>query len=383
VSRVVFEDVSRIHADGTRALSHLFLEVADRELLAILGPSGSGKSTALRVLAGLEPIADGVIAVDGVIVNDLPPGRRDIAMVFESETLFPYLNTFKNLAFPLEMRKAPEDEVEHRVEAEARSLWLWGIRRRMPATLSAGQRRRTSIGRALVRVPRVFVLDEPFTHVDAAHRRRLRTEVGQIVKGLGVTTIFATHDQDDAMAMGDRVAVLLAGELQQVAQPRVLYARPANAFVASFIGTPPASLVMATLRIGTNSAWLEFGDQRLGLPSPWGPLRRYADRDVVLGIRPEQLRIATGSERDLIRTSVSRVDRLGSHDIAWCALDVPAPSPPGVEPGLPDARAELAVRLTRDHPVRRGDRLDLTLEPRRVHVFDPYTGMVVQHGEPE
>src|ERR671915_228422 len=223
---VLLDDVSRVFKDGSKAVSHLTLHVRDAELMAIVGPSGCGKSTVLRLIAGLDPLGGGTISIGGRVVNNLTPGERNVAMVFEAAALYPHLTAAQNLRFGLAMRKLPDQEIRQRVEAETRVLRLGRFLDRKPKTLSAGQRQRVAVGRATVRVPDVFLLDEPLTHMDAGERIRLRTELAQLQHGLGVTAIYVTHDQSQAMAIGDRVAVMRGGRIEQIDEPRTLYARP-------------------------------------------------------------------------------------------------------------------------------------------------------------
>jgi len=380
---VLLEDVSRIHADGTVAVDHLSLHVRDHELLVLLGPSGCGKSTTLRLIAGIEPLSGGSITIGGRIVTNLAPHERDVAMVFETNSVYPHLTGGENLRFGLALRGLPEAEIDQRVQAEARVLRIRHLLGRLPKTMSAGQRQRLGLGRATVRVPTVFLLDEPLTHLDETERVRLRTELNRILHGLGVTTLYVTHDQSQAMAIGDRVAVMRAGRLEQVGTPRALYQEPANTFVATFLGSPAMNLLTGRIELEgvPGSAWIALGardrEQRLRFPGvPSGPLRGYtgSGEPLTVGIRPEHLSAAgtaTPPERRLAVTA-RRVDRLGPELLATCEL--PGPSAGG------GAAETLAVRLAARHPIRAGEQLDLAVEVGRLSYFDPRSGAALWHG---
>src|SRR5574341_105056 len=288
MAELQLEDVSRVHPDGSVAVAGLSLYVRHGELLALVGPSGSGKSTVLRLIAGLEPVTSGTISIGGRVVNDLQPHERNVAMVFEGDSLYPHLTAGDNLRFGLEMGRVPKAEIDLRVQAESRVLGVARLLGRLPRTLSAGQRQRVAVGRATVRVPSVFLLDEPLTHLDAAKRDQLRQELSNLQRGLGVTTVYVTHDQAQAMAIGDRIAVLRRGRLEQVDTPRALYRRPDNTFVASFLGSPGMSPLLGSIRRDADGTWIAVGSQRLRFPGePAGGLRHYLDRPVVIGLRPE------------------------------------------------------------------------------------------------
>src|SRR5438067_12550856 len=245
MARVEFDDVSKIFADGTRAVDKLDLQITDGEFMVLVGPSGCGKTTALRMVAGLEDISDGVVRIGERVVNDLTPKRRDIAMVFQSYALYPHLSVHDNIAFPLKIAKAPKDEIRRRVGEAARTLDLEPYLKRKPRALSGGQRQRVAMGRAIVRKPEAFLMDEPLSNLDAKLRVQMRADIKQLQSDLEVTTIYVTHDQVEAMTMGDRVAVMRKGKLQQVAPPQELYDRPANMFVAGFIGSPAMTMLEA------------------------------------------------------------------------------------------------------------------------------------------
>jgi multiple sugar transport system ATP-binding protein len=384
---VLLDDVSRVYPDGTEAVAHLTLYVRDGELMVVVGPSGCGKSTALRLVAGVEPLSGGAISIGGRMVNDVPSHLRNVAMVFEAGALYPHMTASDNLRFSLALRKLPAGEIEQRVGAESRVLRLGRLLDRLPRTLSAGQRQRVAIGRATVRVPSVFLLDEPLTHMDAGERTRLRAELSRLVRGMGVTAIYVTHDQHQAMAIGDRVAVMRAGRLEQVAEPRTLYQRPANTFVASFIGDPAMALVAGRLEAAGGDARVVLGGQRLPFPgTPSGALRGRTGGPVTVGIRAEHLSDAAAAPgRDaVLDATVARVERLGAELLVVCPLDAPrvhVVDTPGVDEHLAGDRALLVARFPARHPVRAGDRVALAVDTRQLSFFDPASGEALWNPE--
>ena len=263
MAEIAYDSVSKVYPDGTQAVHDLDLEIGDGELMVLVGPSGCGKTTALRMLAGLEEISDGEIRIGDVIVNDLTPRDRDIAMVFQSYALYPHMTVEDNLAFGLKLHKLPKKEIKERVQHAAQILKIEEFLKRKPRALSGGQRQRVAMGRAIVRQPQAFLMDEPLSNLDAKLRVQLRAEIHQLQRNLGVTTIYVTHDQVEAMTMGDRVAVMNAGHLQQVDTPQVLYDNPRNEFVAGFIGSPSINLVAAQLEQQDGKLQVGFGDHRL------------------------------------------------------------------------------------------------------------------------
>ena len=265
MARVEFDDVSKVFNDGTRAVDKLDLQITDGEFMVLVGPSGCGKTTALRMVAGLEDISDGVVRIGERVVNDLTPKRRDIAMVFQSYALYPHLSVRDNIAFPLKIAKVPKDEIGRRVAEAARILDLEPYLKRKPRALSGGQRQRVAMGRAIVRQPAVFLMDEPLSNLDAKLRVQMRADIKKIQSNLGVTSIYVTHDQVEAMTMGDRVAVMRKGELQQVAPPQELYDRPVNLFVAGFIGSPAMNMLEARVERADGGVAVVLGDARLEL----------------------------------------------------------------------------------------------------------------------
>ena len=294
---IAIEGATKVYPDGTEAVASLDLDIADGEFMVLVGPSGCGKTTALRMVAGLEEVSSGSVRIGDRVVNDLPPKDRDVAMVFQNYALYPHMSVYDNMAFALKLRKMSKDEISRRVNDAAGILGLTEYLHRKPKALSGGQRQRVAMGRAIVREPQAFLMDEPLSNLDAKLRVQMRAEIAKLQQDLGVTTIYVTHDQIEAMTMGDRVAVLKQGHLQQVDAPQVLYDRPANIFVAGFIGSPAMNLVDASLDRDGDRLAVTFGSTTIELddrvldrrPS----LARYEGRRVVVGIRPEDLQDAT------------------------------------------------------------------------------------------
>ncbi len=307
------ESLKAISADGTTAVDRLDLDIVDGEFMVFVGPSGCGKTTALRMVAGLEDISGGVVRIGERAVNDLTPKSRDIAMVFQSYALYPHLTVRDNIAFPLKIAKVPKDEIRRRVAEAARILDLEPYLKRKPRALSGGQRQRVAMGRAIVRQPAVFLLDEPLSNLDAKLRVQMRADIKKIQHDLGTTTIYVTHDQVEAMTMGDRVAVMRKGELQQVAPPQELYDRPRNVFVAGFIGSPAMNMLEGRVERGDGGLVLVLGDSRLAVDAP--QLGAYVDRTVVVGLRPENLEdaaLVNGAAGGRLRGHVVLREALGA-----------------------------------------------------------------------
>jgi multiple sugar transport system ATP-binding protein len=329
MATVSFAGVGKVYGDGTRALADFDLEVADGEFMVFVGPSGCGKTTALRMVAGLEDISEGEIRLGGGVVNGLHPRKRDVAMVFQNYALYPHMTVYKNIAFALRVRKIPETEIRERVEKTAKILGLTSELGRKPAQLSGGQRQRVAMGRAIVRNPQAFLMDEPLSNLDAKLRVQMRAEIARIQREVGATTIYVTHDQVEAMTMGDRVAVLRKGALQQVDAPQRLYEEPVNLFVASFIGSPAMNLVQARIEADGDGLSCLVGSQRLQLPEPLvsrlPSLAAAAGRTVALGVRPEHLQDATltgrRGEGHALRGHVVTTELLGSEVLAHVEIE--------------------------------------------------------------
>jgi multiple sugar transport system ATP-binding protein len=392
VAGVTFNGVGKVYPDGTRAVSGMDLEIADGEFMVLVGPSGCGKTTALRMVAGLEEISEGVVKIGDRVVNHLPARERDIAMVFQSYALYPHLTVYDNIAFSLRLRKMPKDEIDRRVKEAARILGLEEFLDRKPRALSGGQRQRVAMGRAIVREPQAYLMDEPLSNLDAKLRVHMRAEIASIQDRLGVTTIYVTHDQVEAMTMGDRVAVMRKGEIQQVAPPQELYERPLNLFVAGFIGSPAMNMVEATIDRRNGSLVALVGSQTLTLGDEVLKARpaieNYVGRKVVLGIRPESLEDASlapeiPEDRHIKGVLVLR-EPLGSEIIAHFEVDAPPALTEDVRelardvghegtvqaPAEGDTKTTMVGRFGPRSRVRSGDVIDVAVDTNAVHLFD-------------
>jgi multiple sugar transport system ATP-binding protein len=389
VATVEFDRVEKVFADGTRAVDDLSLSVHDGEFMVFVGPSGCGKTTALRMAAGLEDISAGEIRIGGNVVNDLPARRRDVAMVFQSYALYPHMDVRKNMEFGLHARKLPKQEVRERVESAARILGLTELLHRRPSQLSGGQRQRVAMGRAIVREPHAFLMDEPLSNLDAKLRVQMRAEISRLQRELGATTIYVTHDQVEAMTMGDRVAVLRSGRLQQCDVPQQIYNAPANLFVASFIGSPPMNLVEATVAVDGPNVTCRVGRVDLDV-GPADPLRSYAGRKVALGCRPEHFERARGNELLCLPARVVLTEALGPSLLVHAEVEGRALARDDVLEGLVDADPAASNRLREgegavtmiasfaaDDPARTGDVVDLAVDGRRLHFFDLESGAAI------
>ena len=396
MATLALEQLTKIFENGTEAVHSLDLFVDDGEFVVLVGPSGCGKTTALRMVAGLEAVTSGAIRLNGKLVNDLTPKERDVAMVFQNYALYPHLNVLENISFSLRVQGVSKSERERMAREAADVLGLSEVVLRKPRQLSGGQRQRVAMGRALVREPAVFLMDEPLSNLDASLRVQMRSEVLRIQRRLGVATLYVTHDQTEAMTMGDRVAVLRGGTLQQIAAPHELYERPANLFVASFIGSPAMNLYEATVSGPPDRLLLQLGSQRLILPPEVGrhrPTLAHAEgRGIVVGIRPECLTMAsssdaeTGHERTL-SVRVELVESLGNESLVHFSTDArkvrnhrgvftAEPNAPGEIAGASEtegvARVDPRLRITD------GDRLTLAVDVDRLHFFDAETGNAIQ-----
>ncbi len=368
---VVLDHVTKVFPGGTVAVDDLSLEIADGEFLILVGPSGCGKTTALRMIAGLERISAGEISVGGTVVNDIQPKNRDIAMVFQNYALYPHMTVERNLAFALRQRRTPRAEIDRRVREVAEMLALTDLLKRRPGQLSGGQRQRVAMGRALVREPKAFLLDEPLSNLDAKLRVAMRAELKRIHLQLGITTAYVTHDQVEAMTLGDRIAVMSGGRLQQLGAPQDVYDRPANVFVAGFIGSPAMNLLKARARGGTVTAG--------AITLPGVGVR---DGDLILGLRPEVVEPAgAGPDAPSVSLTVDVVEPLGDEVLVHGTVAGEIAESGAEEEdlgvlavGVPGARAPLTVRLDpRARPVP-GDELRLTVDVARIHLFDALTG---------
>ena len=362
MASIAYEQVDKIYPGGAQAIFDFSLAIDDGERMALVGPSGCGKSTLLRLLAGLDDATRGQLRIGGELVNDLPPQRRNVAMVFQDYALYPHMTVRANLEFPLKMRDRPRADIARQVTWAAELLGLGELLDRLPRQLSGGQRQRVAMGRALVRQPSAFLMDEPLSNLDARLRVQIRAELSELLERLGATTLYVTHDQAEAMTLGDRVAVLDRGRLQQVAPPQELYERPANTFVAGFIGNPPMNLFPARLTAAAGGLGLRLGEQTLPLELPpvvaerW---RNWLDTPLTAGIRPEHLHLAEDHEEG-VRTTVSDAEYLGHETLLHVRVD--GQDPPG---------AALVARLSGIRLFHKGETVRLRLEPARLHGFGP------------
>ncbi|WP_027153439.1 ABC transporter ATP-binding protein [Mesorhizobium sp. WSM2561] len=381
MAEVILENICKTYGNNFRAIDQLNLSVEDGEFLILVGPSGCGKSTALRMIAGLEDITSGSLRIGGVDVVDMPPKDRDIAMVFQSYALYPHMTVFENIAFSMRLAGKPKAERKKRVDEIAKTLQLTSLLDSKPANLSGGQRQRVAMGRAMVREPAAFLMDEPLSNLDAKLRVQMRAEITSLQKQLGVTTIYVTHDQIEAMTMGDRVAVLKGGVLQQVDTPKRLYESPVNAFVAGFIGSPSMNLFEATLT-GDELMSGPFAIRLQEAAFVRRPgLRSFAGRKVVFGIRPEDLydsSLESGRKYQTIPAKVTSIEELGSEHIVHLNIDAVR-----VDSGDPDAVDDFGLAsnaVARFEPisaVHSGSEIRLALDDAKFHFFDPETHLAI------
>jgi multiple sugar transport system ATP-binding protein len=394
MAQIELERLTKVYPDGTRAVKALDLEIPDGEFMVLVGPSGCGKTTALRMVAGLEPITEGVVRIGGRVVNDLPPKGRDIAMVFQNYALYPHMSAYKNMAFGLKMRNLDKGEIGRRVRDAARVLGLEEVLSKKPRTLSGGQRQRVAMGRAIVREPLAFLMDEPLSNLDAKLRVEMRAEIARIQRNLEVTTIYVTHDQVEAMTLGDRVAVMRDGVLQQVDRPQGLYDRPANLFVAEFIGSPAMNLVGADVERSDGGMSVQFGENRLLVDDQTladrPALRRFEGKRIIVGIRPDDLEDASlvpGAPDDRRLSAVIDIrEDMGSEVFVHFGVDAPpvrgedvaaAIGAEAIEATAAQAREKgslFVARLGRETTAREDERVELLVDTRRLHFFDTETG---------
>jgi ABC-type sugar transport system ATPase subunit len=396
VAEVELDHVGKVYADGTRAVRDLNLEVQDKEFLVLVGPSGCGKTTALRMVAGLEDISEGEILIGDRVVNRVPARDRDVAMVFQSYALYPHLTVRDNIGFGLQLRKMPKAEIKRRVNDAARILGLESHLDRKPRNLSGGQRQRVAMGRAIVREPQAFLMDEPLSNLDAKLRVQMRAEIARIQRDLGVTTIYVTHDQTEAMTLGDRVAVMKKGELQQVAEPQVLYDHPANLFVAGFIGSPAMNLLQGILSGGEDGDLeLEVGKQKLRINravlNQRPALRGYLGKTVVVGIRPEDMEDASlvpDADGSQVESKADLVEAMGSDVLVHFVVDAPQVVTDDTKELARDVgtdvlgldqqpHTDLVARFSPRTRVRDGDTVTVHIATDRLHYFDPDTGLSI------
>jgi multiple sugar transport system ATP-binding protein len=382
MAKVELCNINKRYPDGFHAIKDLNIEVADEEFLILVGPSGCGKSTALRMIAGLEDVSDGAIRIGGQNVVDMAPRDRDIAMVFQNYALYPHMSVYDNIGFSMRLARIRKAEIKERVHKVAKVLELEKLLQRKPSNLSGGQRQRVAMGRAMVRQPAAFLMDEPLSNLDAKLRVQMRAEISQLQRKLGITTIYVTHDQTEAMTMGDRVAVLKDGVLQQIDTPRNLYNQPVNVFVAGFIGSPSMNLFEGVFA----DAHLHFADT--SIPVPMSILRKsrdladYNHRTIIFGIRPEHLFDGTSAghcELPSVPVTYTTIEELGAERIAHLRFEAKA-----VDSGDPDAMGEFSTasnaiaRFSEESRVRGGETASIYLDNTRLHFFDPDTHLAIQ-----
>jgi len=364
LARVIFDNVTKRYSGGVTAVYQLNMEVMDKEFLVLVGPSGCGKSTAMRMVAGLEEISEGRIIIGDRVVNDLPPKDRDVAMVFQSYALYPHMTVYDNLAYPLKLRKVPKQERDRRVREAARTLDIEPLLERKPKALSGGQRQRVALGRAIVRNADVFLMDEPLSNLDAKLRVQTRAELIKLHERVSTTTIYVTHDQVEAMTMGDRIAVMSLGVLQQLATPQMLYDMPVNKFVAGFIGSPSMNFIDTSIERKGNYLYAVNEDVHLRIAEDrYAALDKFIGKKVILGIRPEHLvpwdnanGVAPDDSR--IPVTVDVIELLGNEIFVYLIMD---------------NGDTITARMDPDVKLERGMKLDVTAAPERLHFFDPET----------
>jgi multiple sugar transport system ATP-binding protein len=386
MATVQLENVNKVYDNGYHAIHDLSLDISDGEFLVLVGPSGCGKSTALRMIAGLETISNGQMRIGEKVVNDVEPKDRDIAMVFQNYALYPHMTVYDNIGFALKLAKVPKEEIDKRVRKAAETLELTTYLERKPGQLSGGQRQRVAMGRAIVRNPAAFLMDEPLSNLDAKLRVQMRAEIAALQRELGVTTFYVTHDQVEAMTMGDRVAVIKDGYLQQVDNPQNLYDKPNNVFVAAFIGSPSMNLFEGQLSFNGDTGSVTVGSQNLTLApeslAARPALRSYDGKKMIIGIRPEDFEDATlaGNVRDgsTLKSDVQLIEALGSEIMVHFQLDTPR-----VDSGDPDAVEEAGVTANtvgRFHPrsrVRIGEPVTIAVSTENMHFFDRDTRLAI------
>jgi multiple sugar transport system ATP-binding protein len=397
MAKIVLDQVSKIYSGGVQGVDELSLEISDGEFMVLVGPSGCGKSTALRSIAGLEEISAGTISIGERVVNHLPPKDRDIAMVFQNYALYPHMTVAQNLAFGLQQRKTPKDEINRRVGEVARMLGIEEYLARKPAALSGGQRQRVAMGRAIVREPQAFLMDEPLSNLDAKLRVSMRASLSQLHDRLGVTTVYVTHDQVEAMTLGQRVCVMRDGKLQQVDTPQALYDRPVNLFVAGFIGSPAMNFVTAEL-VRDDGPAVAFAGYKLPLPAAMleskPGLSSYLGREVILGVRPSDFEDASLADAEWARITASAdvTEELGSEIHVIFALDAPPVRHPMISDAVTgddsadEAAAVLAggkslwtARVAARSKVRSGQPIELAINTLNLQFFDPVSALAIGH----
>jgi multiple sugar transport system ATP-binding protein len=397
MAEIELQNIRKIYPDGTEAVTSLNLTIEDGSFMVLVGPSGCGKTTVLRMVAGLEDITYGTVQIGGRVVNDVPAKERDIAMVFQNYALYPHKSVYDNMAFGLQLRKVNKKEIGERVNSTARVLGLEDMMKKRPGQLSGGQRQRVAMGRAIVREPRAFLMDEPLSNLDAKLRVQMRAEISRIQQSVGVTTMYVTHDQTEAMTLGDKVAVMKKGVLQQVDNPQSLYERPANLFVAGFIGSPAMNLVEASLSSDNGAIFVEFAGNRLRVVDEAlalrPGLRQYEGRSVVLGIRPEDMEdasLVSGAPQDqMIPAVVALRENMGSEVFVHFTVNAPAVLTEDTKELAVDAGADrleqlqigasqnstaFVARMSPKTKVKLAEDIRIFVDTAALHFFDRETG---------
>ncbi len=383
-------DVGKIYPNGTRALENVNIEIHDGEFVVLVGPSGCGKTTLLRMVAGLEDITEGEISIADKVVNEVAPKDRDIAMVFQNYALYPHMSVYDNMAFSLKLRKLPKDEIDAKVKEAAKTLEIDELLDRKPKALSGGQRQRVAMGRAIVRSPQAFLMDEPLSNLDAKLRVQMRAELGELHSQLETTTLYVTHDQVEAMTMGDRVAVIRKGVLQQIDTPREIYLYPKNIFVAGFIGSPAMNFVYAIIDVSGKKTKLTFGDSNIVSSDAPKSLSDFNGKEIVLGIRPEAFEdsvYANDKEfTEQININVSLLEQLGSDTYIHFYKDIPPVQTKAIEEILADEGEDISAlgtetkfiaRINPNATIEEGQNINLAIDPSKLHYFDPETGLAI------
>ena len=385
---IKISSVGKIYPNGTRALEDVNIEINDGEFVVLVGPSGCGKTTLLRMVAGLEDITEGEIFIGDKIVNEVAPKDRDIAMVFQNYALYPHMSVYDNMAFSLKLRKLPKEEIDKKVKDAARTLEISELLERKPKALSGGQRQRVAMGRAIVRSPEAFLMDEPLSNLDAKLRVQMRAELGQLHTQLETTTLYVTHDQVEAMTMGDRVAVIRKGELQQIDTPREIYLYPKNIFVAGFIGSPSMNFVYADVKVSGDKAMLTFaGEEITCVGESLDKLKKVDGKQIVLGIRPEAFEDSTYAKdseyTESISITVTLLEQLGSDSYIHFYKDLKPVQTEAIEEILADEGEDISVlgdqtkfiaRINPNSTVKEGEEIKLSIDPSKLHFFDPESG---------
>ena len=383
-------NVGKIYPNGTRALEDINIEINDGEFVVLVGPSGCGKTTLLRMVAGLEDITEGEISIADKVVNEVAPKDRDIAMVFQNYALYPHMSVYDNMAFSLKLRKLPKDEIDKKVKEAAKTLEISELLDRKPKALSGGQRQRVAMGRAIVRSPQAFLMDEPLSNLDAKLRVQMRAELGQLHSQLETTTLYVTHDQVEAMTMGDRVAVIRKGKLQQIDTPRMIYLYPNNIFVAGFIGSPSMNFVYALTKLTKDGTEITFGDSTIISKNAPENLKDFEGKEIVLGIRPEAFEDAlfanTNEYAEKIKITVTLLEQLGSDTYIHFYKDIKPVQTKAIEEILADEGEDISVlgtqtkfiaRINPNSSVQEGETIDLSIDSKKLHFFDPETGLAI------